>query len=35
MELTGEGYRLHEYKDPADYSIFLSALNCWRFKHAR
>ena len=35
VQLTGAGYRLHEYKDHSDYSLFLSALNCWRFKHAR
>ena len=29
-----EGFKLHRLNDPADWSIFQSALNCWRFKHA-
>ena len=28
------GYKLHPLKNTADWHIFLSALNCWRFKHA-
>lgn len=30
--LTGEGYRVHECKDHADWSIFQSCLNVLRFK---
>lgn len=29
-----EGFKLHRLNNPADWSIFQSALNCWRFKHA-
>jgi hypothetical protein len=28
------GYKLHALTDPADWNMFLSALNCWRFKYA-
>jgi hypothetical protein len=28
------GYKVHALTNAADWSIFLSALNCWRFKHA-
>lgn len=28
------GYKVHRLNDPADWHTFLSALNCWRFKHA-
>lgn len=34
VQLTGAGYRIHECKDPADWSVFISALNCWRFRNA-
>jgi hypothetical protein len=34
VQLTGEGYRVHEQNNPADWSVFLSALNCWRFINA-
>lgn len=34
VQLTGDGYRVHEQKNPADWSVFLSALNCWRFRNA-
>ena len=34
-QLLGDEYRLHDCKDPADWSVFLSALNCWRFIHVR
>lgn len=33
VQLTGSGYRLTECKDPADWSIFQSCLNIWRFKN--
>jgi hypothetical protein len=29
-----EGFKLHRLDNPADWSNFQSALNCWRFKHA-
>lgn len=32
VQLTGEGYRLHERKDPADWSVFQSALNIYRWR---
>lgn len=32
VQLTGKGYRVHECKDPADWSIFQSCLNVFRFK---
>lgn len=28
------GYKLHALTNPSDWSMFLSALNCWRFKYA-
>jgi len=28
------GYKVHLLDNPADWSMFQSALNCWRFKHA-
>jgi hypothetical protein len=28
------GYRVHELKNPSDFSLFLSCLNVWRAKHA-
>lgn len=34
VQLTGEGYRLHPCNDPADLAVFVSALNCWRFRNA-
>lgn len=34
VQLTGDGYRIHEQKNPADWSVFVSALNCWRFRNA-
>lgn len=34
IHLTDGRYRVHARTDPADWSIFLSALNCWRFIHA-
>lgn len=36
VQLTGDGYRLHECKDPADFAIFQSALNIyhWRSRNA-
>jgi len=33
VQLTGEGYRVHDCKDPADWSVFQSCLNVWRFKN--
>ena len=34
VQLTPDGYREHERKDPSDWSVFQSALNCWRFRNA-
>ena len=34
VQLTGDGYRVHECKNPADWSVFQSCLNVWRFKNA-
>jgi hypothetical protein len=32
LRLTKDGnYELHEYKDPGDFNVFVSALNCFRF----
>jgi hypothetical protein len=28
------GYKIHKLDNPADWAMFQSALNCWRFKHA-
>lgn len=33
VQLTGDGYRLHECKNNSDWSIFQSALNIWRFRN--
>lgn len=30
VQLTGHGYKLHEQKDLSDFSLFTSALNCYR-----
>ena len=30
----GKPYKSHVRNDPADFSLFLSALNCYRFRHA-
>lgn len=32
LELTETSYRFHRLKDPSDWSLFLSALNCHYFK---
>lgn len=32
LELTETSYRFHRLKDPTDWSLFLSALNCHYFK---
>lgn len=32
--LAARGYRVHECKDHADWSIFQSCLNIWRFRNA-
>jgi hypothetical protein len=34
VQLTFENYRLHECKNPGDFSLFQSCLNIWRFKNA-
>ncbi len=34
LALNGSGYALAECKNPADWSVFLSALNVWRFINA-
>lgn len=34
VQLTGEGYRMTECKNPADWSVFMSCLNILRFKNA-
>jgi hypothetical protein len=34
VQLTGDGYRVTECKDPADWSVFMSCLNVLRFKNA-
>lgn len=34
LQLTGSGYHMTRHDDPADLSVFLSALNCWRFRNA-
>ncbi len=31
VQLTGDGYRLHDCKDNGDFSVFLSCLNVWNF----
>lgn len=34
LALDGSSYSLRECNNPADWSVFLSALNCWRFVNA-
>ena len=34
IHLTEKGYRSHKRTDPADWSLFLSCLNVWRFNNA-
>lgn len=34
IHLQDGKYRTHPRKDPADWSLFVSALNCWRFRNA-
>jgi hypothetical protein len=37
VQLTGEAGKpaqLHQLKNPVDWPVFQSALNCWRFKNA-
>lgn len=34
IHLQDGKYRTHPRKDPADWSLFISALNCWRFRNA-
>lgn len=34
LAVNGSGYALSECKNPADWSVFLSALNVWRFINA-
>jgi hypothetical protein len=34
LKLTANDYRLHECKDPRDFSLFVSCLNVWRFQNA-
>lgn len=34
IHLQAGKYTSHARKDPADWSLFVSALNCWRFKNA-
>lgn len=29
-----EGFKLHRLDSPSDWTVFQSALNCWKFKHA-
>lgn len=33
VQLTGDGYRIHDCKDPADESIFMSCRNIYRWRH--
>lgn len=33
LQLMPDRYNLIEHRDPADFSLFVSALNCWRFLH--
>lgn len=33
LQADGSPGRAHELKDPADFSIFLSALNIWKWQH--
>lgn len=34
VQLTGDGYRIHEQKAPTDWSVFIYALNIWRYINA-
>lgn len=34
VQLCADGYRVHDCKDPADWPVFLSALNCHKFMRA-
>jgi hypothetical protein len=34
IQLTADGYKLHQLKDPADLPAFLSALNCFNWRNA-
>lgn len=34
VQLTGDGYRIHECKNASDWSVFQSCLNVWRFRNA-
>lgn len=34
IQLTADGFKSHELKGNADWPVFLSALNCWRFLNA-
>lgn len=36
VQLTGEGYRLHQCTDPSDWSVFQSCLNVhhWKYRNA-
>lgn len=31
VQLCADGYRVHDCKDPADWPVFMSALNCHKF----
>lgn len=33
VQLTADDYRVHPLTNPADWSLFQSALNCYRFKN--
>lgn len=35
VQLTGNGYKLHEQKDLADFNLFLSALNIYKAREKR
>src|SRR3990172_1656127 len=34
VQLAADSYRVHEMKNRTDWTVFQSALNCWRFKNA-
>lgn len=34
VQLTADTYKVHPLTDPADWSLFQSCLNVWRFKNA-
>jgi hypothetical protein len=34
VQISGDDYRVHDCKNPADWSVFQSCLNVWRFKNA-